>query len=161
MRAALDDIDASIIGLLQKNGRMPNTEIAKHIGISEATVRKHLQRLISEEIIQIVAVGNPIKLGFEIAGTMKLKLDLKQTDHVIDELKKIKEFWYIGRVTGAFDVDLEFTVTSHEKLRQVVDRVNGIKGVLENETAFLLQYVRNRYDWGTEVERSKAAKQPK
>lgn len=60
------------------------------------------------------------------------------------------ELWDIGRVTGAFDVDIEFTVTSHEKLHVLVDRVNAIDGVLENETAFLLQYVRNRYDWGTD-----------
>ncbi|MGD8392813.1 MAG: winged helix-turn-helix transcriptional regulator, partial [Desulfobacterales bacterium] len=59
-----DQIDCRMIELLQKDGRIPNTDIAKEIGISEATVRSRLNRLIEEGYIQIVAVSNPIKLGF-------------------------------------------------------------------------------------------------
>ena len=61
----LDQIDCQMIELLQKDGRISNTDIAKEIGLSEATVRTRLNRLIQEEFIQIVAVSNPIKLGFK------------------------------------------------------------------------------------------------
>ncbi len=64
-KKALDPVDCQMIQLLQKDGRISNTEIAKNIGISEATVRTRLNRLIEQEYIQIVAVGNPIKLGFD------------------------------------------------------------------------------------------------
>ena len=60
----LDQLDCQMIELLQKDGRISNTDIAKQIGMSEATVRTRLNRLIQEEFIQIVAVSNPIKLGF-------------------------------------------------------------------------------------------------
>ena len=59
----LDQLDCQMIELLQKDGRISNTEIAKKIGMSEATVRTRLNRLIQEEFIQIVAVSNPIKAG--------------------------------------------------------------------------------------------------
>ena len=55
-----DQIDCRMIELLQKDGRISNTDIAKKIGISEATVRTRLNRLIEEEYIQIVAVSNPM-----------------------------------------------------------------------------------------------------
>jgi Lrp/AsnC family transcriptional regulator for asnA, asnC and gidA len=70
----LDQIDCQMIELLQKDGRIPNTEIAKKLGMSEATVRSRLNRLIEEEYIQIVAVSNPIKLGFKIVGILRIKV---------------------------------------------------------------------------------------
>ena len=59
-KKAIDAVDCQMIRLLQKDGRISNTEIAKRIGVSEATVRIRLNRLIKEEIIQIVAVSNPL-----------------------------------------------------------------------------------------------------
>jgi len=69
-RKSIDSIDCRIIELLQKDGRVSNIEIAKSIGISEATVSTRLQRLIQEKYIQIVAVSNPRKLGFKVVGTI-------------------------------------------------------------------------------------------
>ena len=62
-KKTIDAVDCRMIELLQKDGRISNTVIAKTIGISEATVRSRLQRLILEQYIQIVAVSNPLKLG--------------------------------------------------------------------------------------------------
>ena len=72
----LDQIDCQMIELLQKDGRIPNTEIAKRLGVSEATVRSRLNRLIEEEYIQIEAVSNPIKLVYKILGVLRIKVDI-------------------------------------------------------------------------------------
>lgn len=149
MKKPIDEIDSKIIRLLQKNGRMPNTEIAKKIGIAEATVRKHLQRLLSDNIIQVVAVGNPMKLGFEIAGNIKLKIDSKMTEQIIEELNQIDSLWYIGRMTGPYDIDIEFNVNSNEKLCELIDNISKIDGVIKIEHAILLKIIKNTYDWGT------------
>ena len=85
----LDQIDRGMIRLLQKDGRMPIVALAKELGISETTARTRLKRLIKDEIINVVAVSNPIKLGFEIIGSLKLNIDLKKKAHILDELKKI------------------------------------------------------------------------
>ena len=87
----IDLIDSKMIHLLQKDGRIPNTEIAKKLEISEATVRSRLKRLIDEGFIQIVAVSNPFKLGFEIAGDLYINVEMKKVDNILDKLKKIKE----------------------------------------------------------------------
>ncbi|MEJ2096409.1 MAG: AsnC family transcriptional regulator, partial [Deltaproteobacteria bacterium] len=63
---ALDRIDRRMVRLLQKDGRMSIVDIAKELSISETTARTRLKRLIRKDIINVVAVSNPIKLGFEI-----------------------------------------------------------------------------------------------
>ena len=74
-KKSLDAIDCQMIELLQKDGRISNTDIAKEIGLSEATVRTRLNRLIQDEVIQIVAVSNPIKLGFKIVGNIRIQFE--------------------------------------------------------------------------------------
>jgi Lrp/AsnC family transcriptional regulator for asnA, asnC and gidA len=151
MNETIDRIDTEIIRLLKKDGRMPNTEIARRLPISETTVRKRLKRLIEEEYIQIIAVGNLPKLinklRREIVGNMKVKIDIKKTDYVIRELKDISELWYIAHITGAADFDLEFSVQSQDDLRLLLERINNIEGITHTETSIRLQIIRNRYDW--------------
>jgi Lrp/AsnC family transcriptional regulator for asnA, asnC and gidA len=149
MKKTLDEIDSTLIRLLQRNGRMPNTEMAKKMGVSEATVRNRMNRLIEDGFIQIVAVGNPIKLGYEIVGNLKVNIDSKKTDHVIRELKQLEGIWYIAHTTGAIDFDMEFNVKSLEDLRSLLDKINKIDGVTRTETSFLLEHIRNRWDWRT------------
>ena len=151
MTETIDRIDTQIIGLLKTDGRMPNTEIAKRLCISETTVRKRLKRLIDEEYIQVTAVGNlpklVNKLRHEIVGNMKVKIDIKKTDHVIHALEDISELWYIAHITGAADFDLEFSVQSQEELRLLLEKINIIDGIRHTETSIRLQLVRNRYNW--------------
>ena len=126
------------------------SEIAKKAGVSEATVRNRLEKLLKNEYIRIVAVGDPFKLGFEIAGNIKITINLKRANHVIDELKKLDELWYIAQMTGASDLDIEFRVKSLDDLRVLLfEKINQIDGVIRTETAFLLGYIKNTYEWGT------------
>ncbi len=71
MRKVIDDFDSQIIHLLKQNGRMPNTEIGKRLNLSDTAIRKRIKRLVDNEIIQIVAVVNQLKLGYEIEGNIK------------------------------------------------------------------------------------------
>ncbi|MBW2120800.1 MAG: Lrp/AsnC family transcriptional regulator [Deltaproteobacteria bacterium] len=149
----LDKIDSKIIGLLQKNGRLPTTQIAKELGISETTVRKRLDRLIEEEFIQVVAVGNPFKLGFGIVGTIKISIDIKEVENVIRELQKLHEVWYIAVTTGATDIDIEFNTRSLEDLHDLVyEKINKIDGIIRTETMLIIRYAKRRYDWGTALD---------
>ena len=94
----IDKTDATIIRLLQKDGRMSNTKIAKHVGISETTVRYRMQRLIKEEYIEIAAVIDPMKLGNGIEGSIRIQADIKKMQEVSEALKQIPELFYVVRV---------------------------------------------------------------
>lgn len=150
---AIDKLDSKIIGFLQKDGRMPYNKIAKELDVSETTVRNRVQRLTDEKVIQIVAVGDPLKLGFGIAGTFKLQINPKKVKDIIRELREIKEIWYIALATGSENIDTEFNTRSLEDLRVLIyERLNKIDGILKTETSILMGYEKREYTWGTALE---------
>jgi Lrp/AsnC family transcriptional regulator for asnA, asnC and gidA len=149
----LDQIDCQIISLLQADGRLPNTEIAKRVGISEATVRLRLNRLISENFIQIVAVSNPLKLGFKAVGILKIRVDVKKIKKVVTELEKLNPIWYIVHTTGNSEIYTEFIAKSIEDLHHLInENIYTIDGVLHTESSIIMNYVKRRYDWGTAID---------
>lgn len=152
-KKGIDTVDCQMIRLLQKDGRISNTEIAKQIGLSEATIRTRLNRLIDEEYIQIVAVSNPIKLGFKIVGNIRIHVDIKKMDKIIGELKKLKPLWFIVQSTGGTGIDGEFIVKNLEELNELIfEKINKIDGVRKTETSLFLNYIKRQYDWGTALD---------
>ena len=149
MRDNIDEVDSKIIHLLKQNGRMRNTELAKKLKISETAIRKRLQRLFNNEIIQVVAIVNHRKIGYEIEGNIKIKIDTKKTEQVIQKLEAIDALWYIALLTGGADFDVEFSVKSQGDLKDLLANINNIDGVINAEPSFRLQLVKNRYDWET------------
>jgi Lrp/AsnC family transcriptional regulator for asnA, asnC and gidA len=146
----LDQVDCRMIELLQKDGRISNTDLAREIGISEATVRTRLNRLIKDEYIQIVAVSNPIKLGFKIVGNIRIHVEIKKMGIIIGELKKLKPLWFIVQTTGGTGIDTEFVVKSLDELNELIfEKINNIDGVVRTETTLFLKYLKRHYNWGT------------
>lgn len=152
-KKGLDLVDCRMIEILQKDGRASNTEIAKAIGISEATVRTRLNRLIAEGYVQIVAVSNPLKLGFEIVGNIRIHVEIKKMGRILEELKKIRALWYIVQTTGGTGIDGEFVVKNLDELNELIfEKINKIDGVLRTETNLFLNFVKRQYDWGTALD---------
>ncbi len=146
----IDQVDSRIINLLQKDGRLSNTVIAKKLNISEATVRARIKRMVDERYIQIVAVSNPFKLGFEIAGDLYIHAEMKKMDKVIMELKKFKELWYIIMTTGNTNINAEFIVKSLEDLNDLVyNRLSKIDGVMKVDISVITKFAKRNYDYGT------------
>jgi len=153
MKGKIDQTDCNIIELLQIDGRMPHTMIAKKLDISEATVRSRLSRLTKEEYIQIVAVSNPLKLGFEIVGMLRIEVDIKKIDAVSKELSKIDQIWYVVHATGSSDIYAEFNAKSIDELNAMIfQKINKIDGLVKTETSLILKYIKRRYDWKTAIE---------
>ena len=146
----LDRVDCQLVRLLQKDGRMPNNAIAQELDISEFTVRRRLKRLLETGIIKIVAVANPIDLGFEIAGNLKIKIDLKKANQVLHKLKKIDSLIWVALTTGGTDIDVEFVARSLNEFHELIfKKISKIDGVQSTETSLMVDLVKDAYDWGT------------
>ena len=146
----LDKVDCNLVRLLQKDGRMSNTGLANELGVSEYTVRNRLKRLIDDEIIRIVAVASPIDLGFEIAGNLKIRIDIKKTYDVLENLKKIDSLIWVALTTGGTDVDADFIVRSLKEFQDLIfQKISKIDGILSTETSLLVDLVKDKSDWGT------------
>ena len=149
-RTKIDRIDQNMIRLLQKDGRMSIVDIAKELGISETTARTRLKRLIRKEIINVVAVSNPIKLGFEIIGNLKLTIDLKKKDHILSRLVKNDKLNYIALTTGGTDLDVEFIARSLDEFKTLIfNEIPNIDGVISLDTSLIVEIVKDTWDFGT------------
>jgi Lrp/AsnC family transcriptional regulator for asnA, asnC and gidA len=146
----LDNVDCRMIHLLQKDGRMPNKSMAQELGISEFTVRRRMKRLLDSGLIRIVAVANPIDLGFEIAGNLKIKIDLNKADSVLKKLKEIDALIWVALTTGGTDVDVEFVTRSLKEFHELIfKKISKIDGVISTETSLMVDLVKDEYAWGT------------
>ena len=143
MKKNIDDMDARIIALLEQNGRIPNTELAKKLKISETTARKRIKRLIDSQLIKIVAIRNRTKLGYGINGNIRIKADTKKTKMIARKLCRIEEIWYIAQLAGSEEFDLEFSVESQYDLLLLLDRINKIDGVINTRPSIRLNLVKH------------------
>ena len=146
----IDDLDAGIISRLQIDGRTSNTELAKTLKVSEATIRARLKRLTDDNTIQIVAVSNPFKLGFEVTGDLNIRVNMKKMDNVITALEGFKELWYIVVTTGDCNINAEFVVKNLTELHDLVyNKLSLIDGIEQIDTSIIMKYIKRRYDFGT------------
>ncbi len=145
-----DHLDCKMICLLQKDGRMSNKEIARRLDVSEYTVRTRLKKLLDSGIIRIAAVSNPIDLGFEISGNLKIRIELKKSDRVLKELADIDELIWVALTTGGTDVDVDFAVRSLKDFQDLIfNKISNIDGVLSTETSLMVDLIKEKTDYGT------------
>jgi len=109
-----------------------------------------LKRLLDRKIINIVAVSNPIELGFEIIGSLKLSIDLRKKDQIIKGLKKIDSLNYIALTTGGTDIDVEFVARSLVEFKTLIfEKICHIEGVNSTDTSLIVEIVKDTWDHGT------------
>jgi Lrp/AsnC family transcriptional regulator, regulator for asnA, asnC and gidA len=147
--AELDDADKALIELLQEDGRMPYTRLAAAVGLSEATVRQRVQHLIDDNVVQIVAVTDPLRLGFARQAMVGVRTD-GDIRAVADTLASIPEIDYVVFTSGSFDLLFELVCEDDEHLLAMLnDKVRSIPGVRSTETFTYLRLHKQTYTWGT------------
>lgn len=145
---ALDDIAKQIIELLQTDGRMPYAAIAKQVGLSEAAVRHRVQRLVDAGVMQIVAVTDPLQMGFARQAMIGITVSGRVRE-VAAALEELDALDYIVVTTGRFDILAEVVAASDDELLDVVsEQVASIEGVTTTETFVYLRLQKQTYAWG-------------
>jgi Lrp/AsnC family transcriptional regulator, regulator for asnA, asnC and gidA len=143
----IDGLDQGIIESLQANGRESFRAIAARLGVSEATVRARYARLCDDDILQVVAVTNPLGLGFEQALIGVKTAGSPQP--VADEIAGWAEADYVVVTAGQYDLVVEVVAADRRDLLDVTNRMRELDGVVSTETFLYLDLVKQLYDWGT------------
>jgi Lrp/AsnC family transcriptional regulator for asnA, asnC and gidA len=149
MTVVIDDTDKALIEALQRDGRMPYTKLAERVGLSEAAVRQRVQRLIESGVTQIVAVTDPMTLGFRRIAMIGLNVE-GDTREVADAIAKIADIDYVVLVSGSFDVLVEVVCEDDDHLLRLLnDEIRAIPGVRSTESFTYLRLYKQTYAWGT------------
>lgn len=144
----LDPVDRELVRALQQDGRMSNVEIARRIGISEATVRKRLDRLISDSVIRITAIPDAAKVGLPTITFLALDVDLSQLDRVADQLARLPEVRAIHYTSGDSDLIMEaWFPTSDDLLHFLTRQIGSIPGIRRTATLHVLRTIKDSSAW--------------
>jgi Lrp/AsnC family transcriptional regulator, regulator for asnA, asnC and gidA len=145
----LDDANRAIIELLQRDGRRPYAQIADAVGLSEAAVRRRVHHLRSSGVIQVVAVTDPLQLGFRRQAMIGVTVE-GDVRAVASKVVPLPEVDYVVMCAGSFDLLVEVVCEDDERLLHILnDSIRSIPGVRATETFVYLKLAKQTYTWGT------------
>lgn len=146
---SLDSVAKHIIEQLQADGRKSYAEIGKIVGLSEAAVRQRVQKLTEQGVLQIVAVTDPLQLGFHRQAMVGIRVE-GDPRLVADRLEKVSAIDYVVLTTGRFDILAEVVCRDDEELTDLLHGlIRTLPGVVATETFTYLALKKQHYNWGT------------
>jgi len=144
----LDEVSKEIIQQLQQDGRRSYAAIGKVVGLSEAAVRQRVQRLIEGGVMQVVAVTDPLELGFARQAMVGVRV-AGALEPVADAIAALDEVDYVVITAGSYDLLVEVVCESDEHLLELIsERLRAIPGVAATETFMYLKLQKQTYSWG-------------
>ena len=147
--SGLDSVSNAIIEQLQQDGRRSYSAIGKVVGLSEAAVRQRVQRLIENGVMQVVAVTDPMQLGFERQAMIGVRCT-GDTTKIAEKLAALESVDYVVLTAGSFDAIVEVVCEDDDHLLQLLNtQIRALPGVISTETLVYLKLVKQQYNWGT------------
>ncbi len=145
----LDELSKAIIETLQQDGRRSYAGIGKSVGLSEAAVRQRVQRMVDAGVMQIVAVTDPMQLGFARQAMIGIRC-IGDTTKIAERLAAIDSVDYVVLTAGTFDALVEVVCEDDDSLLDVLNtKIRALPGVMSTETLVYLKLVKQQYNWGT------------
>ncbi|NGZ99518.1 Lrp/AsnC family transcriptional regulator [Nocardioides sp. W3-2-3] len=133
---------------MQEDGRRSYAAIGKAVGLSEAAVRQRVQRLVDGGVMQVVAVTDPVEMGFARQAMIGIRAT-GELEPIADALAAIDEVDYVVITAGSFDVLAEVVCESDDHLLEIISRgIRSIPGVISTETLVYLRLRKQTYSWG-------------
>jgi Lrp/AsnC family transcriptional regulator, regulator for asnA, asnC and gidA len=155
--ARVDALDRRIVAALQRDGRRPFTSIGRELGISEAAVRQRVARLQAAGIMQVVAVADPMALGYQAIAMVAISVDGRARRQVAEAVERLPEVSYLVLTAGSFDMLAEVVCEDNDHLlRLLSEDLAGIEGVRRTETFMYLRLLKEAYTWSVAPEEAAA-----
>ena len=155
----VDDVNLQIIAILAKDSSTTFVEIAKQIGISDATVHLRVRRLIAAGIITkfTISVDNNL-LGYDHPAFMGINIKPGLADQITEELSNIEEVLEIHEMHNTFDLFLKIRAKDLNHVRDIVEsRIRKLPHILETELMTILKTSKEEQivSLAKEIEKSK------
>ena len=142
----LDNTDLAIIDALQKDGRVAFAQIAEQLGVSPGMIRQRYSRLAEEGFLKVVAITNPMRMGYEAMAMIGIRAEGSKLLDVAEKISKLDEVIYMVISSGRFDIFAEVVCRDHaDLLRFITEKLSTIDGVRESESFMHLKIVKEVY----------------
>ena len=143
-----DEIDLKIIKILNEDGRASFAQIAQTLGVSPGMIRQRYNRLVEEGIVQVVAITNPILMGFTTMAQIGVKVNVNRLQEIADQIAAFEEVIYLVLLTGSYDLFVEVVCRDRSHLLDfLTNKLHSVEGVKEAETFIYLRIAKEVYTW--------------
>jgi Lrp/AsnC family transcriptional regulator, regulator for asnA, asnC and gidA len=144
----MDSLDVEIVSRLQVDGRIPNAEIARRLSVAEGTVRKRIDRLVREKVIQISAWADPLRIGYQNYAVLMISVELKCLDAAAKQLAAFPEVFFLGTCIGEFNLFVSACFRSLEHMHEfMTKRLSKIGGVQRLSTSHVTRVAKRDYSF--------------
>lgn len=135
----MDDLDLHILSQLQKDGRRPFTKIAEELGVTEGTVRKRVSRLVDDQVVKIIGLVDPHKVGFDSPAIIQVNTTPSLLESAAQEIQAFNEVSYLLMISGEFDLLVEVRCRDQQHLGSFVrDKLQQVPGVTRTVSSMVL-----------------------
>ena len=144
--ANLDEIDQKILEALRQDGRTPFAQIAEQLSVSPGMIRMRYNRLVEMGLLKVVAITNPLRMGYEAMAMIGIRTDGQRMLEVAEKVAEFDEVVYLVVTSGRYDIMAEVFCTDHaDLLRFLTEKLYCIEGVRESESFLQLKIVKEVY----------------
>ena len=144
--ANLDEIDQQILEALRQDGRTPFAQIAEQLSVSPGMIRMRYNRLVEMGLLKVVAITNPLRMGYEAMAMIGIRTDGKKMLEVAEKVAEFEEVVYLVVTSGRYDIMAEVFCRDHaDLLRFITEKLYSIEGVRETESFLQLKIVKEVY----------------
>ena len=139
----MDKLNKNIIEILKSDGRVPNAEIARNLGVSEGTIRRRIKIMIEEKVLNVYAIPDPKKTGYNEEALIGIQVDPNKLDQVSKSIAEHEYATWVTRTTGGFDIFTWVTVPNSKELTNFLTYFLGnLEGVNKTETFISLDVLK-------------------
>ena len=144
----IDKIDLQIIKILNDDGRTPFSQIAKQLNVSTGMIRQRYQRLVQDGVLQVVAVTNPLQMGFSTMAQIGVKVDVGRMQEIAEKIASFEEVIYLVLITGSFDLHIEVVCRDMPHLMDfLTSKLYSVEGIKDSETFIYMHIAKEVYTW--------------
>ncbi|HYI14846.1 MAG TPA: Lrp/AsnC family transcriptional regulator [Thermomicrobiales bacterium] len=148
MTRVVDDLDRAIIQRLQRDGRMSSAQIARQLGVAERTVRARIEKLVSDNVIRLVASVVPSTVGFAVTADVFLEIEAGRVHEIANQIAARPEVGYVGLSTGDRDISIQIHAQSVEQLYDFVsNELGNMSGVVRTNTFIIPKIIKSHFDF--------------
>jgi Lrp/AsnC family transcriptional regulator for asnA, asnC and gidA len=140
----IDEKDLKIIDYLRENARIPFTRIAADLGVSEATIRKHIRSLEENGVILKYTVQiDPTKIGFKSVAQIGIDTLPERYLDVVKELTNMEEVRSVLTTSGDHMIMIEFWAKDSNDLMDFSKKIEEMEGITRICPAIIMETMKS------------------
>ena len=142
-----DDLNRAIINLLQRDGRMPFSEVAERLDVSEGTIRNRVAAMRQTGMLRIIAIADPVVAEYETDAMVGLKVAPGATPaQVAQRLGAVSSVVYILWVAGQFGLLIEVVTNDRDEFLEFLNNeIHDQPDIASAETMMGLKNFKNQF----------------